>query len=269
MNTIIDISIWELSIGLLLLIFPFAFFYYFGIGKSKDVIINVVRMVVQLSMVALYLEWIFEQNKAWINSLWVAVMIVVGVLTVIRRVGLNPKLFIVPFFIASITSVVIIDVFSLGLILKLDYVFDARYFIPITGMVLGNALNHNIVGLNTYFTNLHEKKELYRFLLTNTGSRKIALQPFIAQAAKDALNPLIANMSVIGLVTLPGMMTAQILGGSSPSVAIKYQIMIMLAIFAGCTLNLFLSIIFSNRFIFDGWGNVKKGLKRKTVKLKH
>ncbi len=260
MNAVSDIKIWELALGFLLLVFPLAFFYYYRIRMAKDVLINVVRMAVQLSLVAVYLEFIFALNNAWINSLWVLVMIVVGVLTITHRVSLNRKYFVFPFIVASFTSILIIDTFCLGFILKLDYVFDARYFIPITGMVLGNALNHNIVGLNTYFKSLSEKRELYHFLLTNTGNQKIALRPFIEEAARAALNPMIANMSVIGLVTLPGMMTGQILGGSSPAVAIKYQVMIMIAIFTGCTLNLFLSIIFSNRSVFDGFGNVKNGI---------
>jgi putative ABC transport system permease protein len=59
----------------------------------------------------------------------------------------------------------------------------------------------------------------------------------------------------MGLISLPGMMTGQLLGGSSPAIAIKYQIMIMLAIFTGCTLNLFLSIIASNKVVFDAFYN--------------
>lgn len=269
MNTIIDINLKELAIGALLLLIPIGFFYIYRIKMVKDVVINVIRMSVQLGLVALYLEFIFDLNSAWINSLWVLVMIIVGVLTAINRVGLKPKYFILPFFIAGLISILIIDTFCLGLILKLKYVFDARYFIPITGMVLGNALNHNIVGLNTYFKAHTEKRELYRFLLSNTGNQKIAVRPFIEEAAKSALNPMIANMSVIGLVTLPGMMTGQILGGSQPATAIKYQIMIMIAIFVGCTINIFLSIIFTNRIIFNDYGNMKEGLiKENGLKLR-
>jgi putative ABC transport system permease protein len=159
-----------------------------------------------------------------------------------------------------LTSVVIIDGFFLGYVLKLDYLFDARYFIPITGMILGNSLNHNIVGLSSYYKGLTEKSDLYYFLLTNTSNTKLALRPFVSESVKQGLNPLIATMSVIGLIALPGMMTGQILGGSSPTIAIKYQIMIMLAIFIGCTINLFLSIIFSNLFVFDGYGKLKMNM---------
>ena len=145
----------------------------------------------------------------------------------VKRISLSWKVFALPLFIAGLISVIIIDTFFLGFIIKLDYIFDVRYLIPITGMILGNSMNHNIVGLTAFFKGLSEKSDLYYFLLTNTGSSKLALRPFYGEAFKRALNPMIANMSVIGLISLPGMMTGQILGGSSPVVAIKYQIMIM------------------------------------------
>jgi putative ABC transport system permease protein len=265
MSGAMDIKIFDLALGFVLLAIPISLFIYFRIGLVKDALIGVVRMVVQLSAVALYLEWIFKENNAWINMLWVLMMVFVGVFTTINRAALQWRYFVVPLVIASLTSAIIIDIFFLGLVVKLDYFFDARYFIPITGMVLGNALNHNIVGLSTYFTSLSEKSELYFFLQTNTSSTKWALRPFIKEAVVRGLNPLIASMTVIGLISLPGMMTGQILGGSSPAVAIRYQIMIMLAVFVGCTINLFLSILFSNRFIFNEYGKLNLNmLKPKT-----
>ena len=222
------------------------------------------RMVVQLSLVAIYLEWVFEQNNAWINSVWVLMMAIVGVLTTIKRTGLNWRIFVFPFLLAGLTSIILIDTFFLGFIIKLDYAFDARYFIPITGMILGNSLKHNIVGLTSYFRGLKEKVDLYQFLLTNSANIRLALRPFIADALKQALNPLIASMSVIGLISLPGMMTGQILGGSSPVTAIKYQIMIMLAVFVGCTITLTLSLVISNWFIFDRFNNLKTDVFSKT-----
>jgi putative ABC transport system permease protein len=260
MNSITNISLWELAFGFILLVIPILFFLIYRIKIIKDVLISVMRMVIQLTLVAVYLEWIFDINNAWINVLWVTLMIAVGVYTSINRIGLNWKYFILPLFIAGLTSVIIIDSFFLGYVLKLEYLFDARYFIPITGMILGNSLNHNIVGLSSYFKGLTEKSDMYYFLLTNTGNTKLALRPFVGESIKQGLNPLIATMSVIGLISLPGMMTGQILGGSPPVIAIKYQIMIMLAIFIGCTINLFLSIIFSNRFVFDGYGKLKMNL---------
>lgn len=264
MNAIADIAYGQLALSLLLFSIPLALFAYYRIALVKSTIISAMRMLLQLSLVGLYLEWVFEMNNPYINLVWVLVMIVVGVFTGINRIGLNWRFFVFPLAIASISSVLVIDTFFLGFILKLDYVFESRYFIPISGMVLGNAMNHNIVGLSTYFKGLEEKTELYQFLLSNTGNPKLALRPFISEAIMRALNPMIANMSVMGLISLPGMMTGQILGGSPPSTAIKYQIMIMIAIFVGCTINLFLSIMLSNKFLFDSYSNLNANLYKKS-----
>jgi len=83
------------------------------------------------------------------------------------------------------------------------------------------------------------------------------LVPGQGKVLVKGLNPLLATMSVIGLISLPGMMTGQILGGASPVIAIKYQVMIMLAIVVGCTLTLVLSILLSKNKLFDDFGNVK------------
>ena len=239
-----DISLWNLILAFLSMAIPVLIFRHYDLKLNKDLLIGMVRMVLQLSLVAVYLEWIFVLNNAWINSLWVLIMVLIGADTVVRRINIPRKLFLVPLMLSGFISMVIIDTFFIGLVIRPEYFFDARYFIPISGMVLGNSLNHNIVGLTAWFEGLTKKKELYYFLLTNGGNERNAMRPFIQDALRKGLNPLIATMSVMGLISLPGMMTGQILGGASPAVAIKYQIMIMLAIFTGCTLTLLLSILF-------------------------
>lgn len=257
MNTSTDINIWDLLLGFSILIIPFSVFLYYRIRLINDLIVSVLRMAVQLFLVAVYLEWIFDKNNALINSLWVLMMVIIGAFTVVRRVKMPLKLYLLPVMFAGFLSIVIIDSFFLGLVVKPAYFFDARYFIPITGMVLGNSLNHNIVGLNAWFSGLSKQKELYYFLLTNSGNKHKAMLPFIQKAIVAGLNPLLATMSVIGLISLPGMMTGQILGGASPVIAIKYQVMIMLAIFTGCTLALILSILFTKSFLFDDFDAIK------------
>lgn len=252
-----DIALWSLLLGFAGMLVPLYVFKKYRVRLIKDMFVSLLRMVVQLLLVAVYLEWIFKINSVWINSLWVLIMIFVGAGTVVGRVRLNWKIYFVPLAIAGFVSTFIIDAFFIGTVVRPDYLFDAMYLIPITGMVLGNSMNHNIVGLTTFFSSLKQKRELYYFLLTNGGSRRQALQPFINEALVKGLNPMLASMSVMGLISLPGMMTGQILGGASPAIAIKYQIMIMLAIFVGCTITLILSILFSIRKMFDAYGNIK------------
>jgi putative ABC transport system permease protein len=217
-------------------------------------------MTVQLFLVGLYLEVLFQYNNAWINSAWWIIMVVVAAFTIVRRASLKRKHFIVPLLISLTTSLLIIDFYFLGVIIRLEYVFESRYFIPISGILLGNCLKTNVLGLNTFYQKLYHEKNLHRYYLANGATHNESLRPFMRDALRTAFNPLIASITVIGLISLPGMMTGQILGGSSPNIAIKYQIMLMLTIFVSTVATVVLTILISNRFVFDDFGNLKQGV---------
>lgn len=257
MTGVTDISIYKLALGYIIMLIPLFWLYYYKTGLIKDVVIGALRMTIQLSFVALYFSYIFELNSPYLNISWVLIMVIVSVFTTIKRSKLQAKMFVLPVFTAIVVSLVLIDTFFLGFIIGLDNIFDARYFIPISGMILGNSMNHNIIGLNAYFDKLKNNNQLYYFMLINKNDQKSALLPYMRDAISKAINPLIATMTVMGLISLPGMMTGQILGGSDPSTAVKYQILILLAIFVSSNLNLVLTLIFSNRFVFDKFGKLK------------
>jgi len=262
MHQTVDISYFNLFLGYLLLIIPVVVFYYFKTHLVKDSLVAVLRMTIQLFVVGLYLEILFEYNDAWINSAWWVLMVVVAAFTIVRRASLKRKYFLIPLFISLAISLFLIDLYFLGIIIELDYAFESRYFIPISGILLGNCLKTNILGLNTFYKKLHSEITLYRYYLANGATRSEALIPFMREALRTAFNPLIAGISVIGLISLPGMMTGQILGGSSPNVAIKYQIMLMMAIFVSTVISVILTILIANNFVFDKYGNVKSGVMK-------
>lgn len=79
-------------------------------------------------------------------------------------------------------------------------VFSARYFIPIFGILMGNMLSSNVIALNTYYSGLKREQQLYRYLLGNGATKAEAQAPFIRQAIIKSFSPLIANISVMGLV---------------------------------------------------------------------
>ena len=254
-----DISWVDLGLGYLLLVIPLLAFRYYQTGLVRSTLIAIARMTVQLLLVGAYLGVIFRWNSAWVNILWVVAMVVVAAFTVVRRSELSRKLFLVPVLIAIAASVLLVDVYFLGVVVRLDFLFDARYFIPITGMLIGNCLSNNIVALNTFYHSLSKEQTLYRFALANGATRNEALAGFMREALRKSLNPTIATTAVAGLISLPGMMTGQILGGSNPEVAIKYQIMIMITILVSTLLTVILSILICNRFVFDGFGRLRTG----------
>jgi putative ABC transport system permease protein len=260
----IDIRWADLFISFSLLAIPVAIFAYYRTGLVRPTLIATARMVVQLWLVGLYLEYIFEWNNAWANLAWVLLMIIVAAFATTRRGQIKTRVFMLPLIVAMGTSLLVIDAFFLNLVLKLDYAFEARYFIPISGMLIGNAMRNNVIALNELYHRLQGDKGKFRYNLACGASLHEAQREYIRSALRKAFNPMIAGMAVIGLISLPGIMTGQILGGSPPALAIKYQILLMLSVFVLATLSVFLSIILSNYFVFDAYHNFKTGLVKKS-----
>jgi len=225
-------------------------------------LIATARMTVQLLLVGMYLEYIFKLNNALINIAWVVLMSVIASYTIIRRSGLKMKLFFIPVLLSGVISIAVTDAYFLGFVIKLDNVFNARYFIPVTGMLLGNTIKNVVIAVDAFYKRIDDEETYYRRHLANGATKKEALLPFMRDALRVAFNPMIATTAIMGLISLPGMMTGQILGGSNPNVAVKYQIMLMITIFSSAVLNVVLTILFSNRIAFDAFGNLKKGIFR-------
>ncbi len=260
MEHIVNITVKDLIFGYFLLIIPIVILGYYKTGLVKDAIIAVARMTVQLFLLGIYLQYLFDLDLWWLNLLWAVIMIGVAAGTIGKRTGMLKQIFVVPIFTAIFISMALVDFYFLKIVLKLDNIFSARYFIPITGMIMGNCMRSNVMALDTFYKSLRQEKTLYRFLLANGATRHEALQPFYKKALYVAFNPTIANTAVIGLISLPGMMTGQILGGSSPSVAIKYQIMIMITIFVASVMTVYITIRIVNKFAFDKFDRLKEKL---------
>lgn len=249
---IIELSWGKLAVGFAILVIPAFILWKFKTGLLKKMGIATLRMTLQLIFVGYYLEYLFKYDNPWVNAGWIIIMIVVADFATLDRSELRRKKpLILSLFAATFLGIIVIDLFFLKFVIQLPNILAAQYAIPITGMVMGNCLRSNVIGINEFYYGIHEHKERYRFYLANGAEQKEALFPFFRTALKKSANPTLASMATIGLVALPGMMTGQILSGSSPLIAIKYQIMIMLAIFSGTILSVYLGIKFSSKFVFD------------------
>jgi len=124
-------------------------------------------------------------------------------------------------------------------------------------------LNSTIIGISHYYEAIRKENKRYLYLLSLGADQQEALLPFFREALRAAMRPFIANMATMGIVSLPGMMTGQMLGGADPETAIKYQIAIVLAIFTALTISVALSIYFTSRQAFDEYGILKGSLFRR------
>ena len=254
----IDISYISLLVGMLLLLIPIFYIWYYETKLLKAICIGAVRMVIQMLFIGVYLRYLFEWDNPVINSVWVFIMVYIASETALTRTRVKRSVLMMPLVIGFVVAGVLIGLYFLGIVLKLDNVFSAQYFIPIMGILLGNMLTVNVIAVGTFYSTLDREQNLYYFLLGNGASQGEALVPFVRQAIAKSFSPTIANMAVMGLVSLPGTMIGQILGGSTPDVAIKYQIMIVVITMSASMLSLMIAIRLSVKKAFDGYGRMNK-----------
>lgn len=258
-----DISNISMLLGLLLMALPIYFFWKYNTGMVKSIIIAIARMVVQLLLVGLYLKYLFLWDNPLLNIAWVLIMVVVATETSLTRTKLKRSVMMIPLLVGFVSASLLVGLYFLGVVLKLDNIFNAQYFIPILGILMGNMLGVNVIGLNTFYYNLLREKNCYYYLIGNGATVDEATAPFVRQALTRAFSPAIANMAVMGLVALPGTMIGQILGGSSPDVAIKYQMMIIVITIAASIISLMSTIYLSKRATFDAMGRIIEPFKQK------
>lgn len=262
MSHTVDISYFSLALALLLLVIPLLISRYLKLGIVKQTVISVARMAAQLFLVGIFLNYVFAYNNAILTVAWFLMMVCFAVYSVINSTHLNYKYLLAPSLLAFAVSNFLVLIYFNSVIVRIDYLFDAKYIIAIGGMLLGNALRGNIVGIGDFYSDIRKEEKLYFYYLSCGAGKKEALLPFFRRSISTAIKPTIANMATMGIVSLPGMMTGQILGGSSPLVAIKYQIAIMIAIFTSTMLSICLAVLFTVKVCFDDYGILRKDVFR-------
>ncbi|MDR3704651.1 MAG: ABC transporter permease [Paludibacteraceae bacterium] len=253
-----DLSFFSMAMCLLLLLIPFAVIVRFKLGLAKKLLVSTFRMIVQLVLIGIFLQYLFKLNNGWVNVLWFLFMISVAAYSVINSSKLSLRHFAIPVLCSFIVANLFVVVYFNLFIVRMNTVFDAKYVIAIGGMLLGNSLRADVVGLGDYYQSLKKEENLYLYKLSLGASKYEALLPFAKKSFVAAVNPTLASMATMGIVSLPGMMTGQLLGGSVPLVAIKYQIAIMIAIIASTVLSILLSILTTTRKSVDKYGMLKK-----------
>lgn len=253
----VDLTYMGLGLGMLMMLVPFYFFWRFKTGLLSAAVLSTVRMTIQLLLIGVYLRFLFRWDNAWVNVLWMAAMAVIASHTAVSRTVLRRKVLFVPVFVGLLVTVLLVSLYFLGVVMGIGDVFAARYFIPVVGVLFGNMLTVNVMALNVYYGDLQREQQMYYYLLGNGATRFEAVLPFLRSAVTKSFSPCIANMAVLGIVSFPGTMIGQILGGSMPEVAIKYQLMISVITVVASMLSLVVTIALSMRRTFDEFGRLR------------
>ena len=248
----VQLSYWQVGIAVLLILSNGAISMLLQLGLERSLLVASVRMVVQLVLVGFVLESVFEWDQ------WYAVLGLAAVMTIIAGVAAvdrTDRLY-KGVYLNSIISVWasswIITAFALGGVLGgVQPWYRPQYVIPLVGMILGNTLSGISLGLNRMGEELATRREEVEMLLTLGATRWEAARNCVRNAVRTGMTPMINAMLVTGLVSLPGMMTGQLLAGIRPIEAIKYQIVIMFLIASGTTLGTLGVVLLSYLRLFD------------------
>jgi putative ABC transport system permease protein len=217
------------------------------IGLEKDILISSVRAVIQLSLIGLVLKYVFNLNNVALTSFILLLMVYNAAAVASKRgAGIAHVRWI------SFAAILIGLLITLGGLVGFQAVsFKPSEVIPISGMVVGNSM----IALGLLYRNLREsfvdRREEVEVKLCLGATPREAARNLVRNSIKTAMVPTIDSMKTVGIVQLPGMMTGLILAGTSPEVAIKYQIMVAFMLTGAVTISAFVASYWAYRGFFN------------------
>ncbi len=250
MNNIVEIEISRFIIAYFLLLIVLAVMKKCKIKQIKLLFISTIQMTIQLILAGYLLTYIFKQQQPVYTIFYVFFMMIFAIYRVIsKNKSLNMRF---KFYIVSTLSISGISIIAFFIIFVInENIFNPQYTIPLSGMIFGNVMTGLNLGLKTFQENLQTEREKLEALLNFGGKPSDILQPLVSRSLETALLPTLNSMIGLGIVSLPGMMTGQILSGTPPKTAILYQIVIMIAICTVVCLSVFGSLYFGHRTLYN------------------
>ncbi|MBC8212877.1 MAG: ABC transporter permease [Gammaproteobacteria bacterium] len=224
-----SIQLINLTLGLVPVALTLGIMVYWSLSV-RAAIIAVFRMLIQLLLIGYALNFIFGINSSWPVLLILCLMLLAASWISLGSLNLNGnQLFMLSLLAISMSGLFTLLITTQG-ILNTSPWYSPQVIIPIAGMIFSNSMNTISLAAERFLSEFERSEDYIR-------SRNIAFQ--------TAMIPITNSLLAVGLVSLPGMMTGQILSGVSPLIAVRYQIMVMLMIFgsAGLSAAIFLSLI--------------------------
>lgn len=251
--TIIPLGPLELSLAALLILGLAGLSFLQRIQLEKKLLIAATRTVLQLSLIGCVLTALFSVvHLGWI-SLMAFIMLSVAGWEVAARQGRRFQggwgygIGTASMFLSSF----VITLLVLHLVVAPTPWYTPQYAIPLLGMMLGNTMNSVSLGLNHLTREAWREKGCIEARLLMGQSWQQAILPYRQEAIRTGMIPMINAMAAAGLVSLPGMMTGQILAGNPPETAVAYQILIMFMVTAGSGFGVMLAVWLGAKRLFD------------------
>jgi putative ABC transport system permease protein len=193
------------------------------LGLGRDILVASLRAFVQLMAIGYVIHLIFASDSLVFVALMLGAMVVFAAFTSARRLAGLPGRYPIALVAIGLSSLVTIGLMAaLGIISA-----EARYLIPIGGMVIGNSMNVTSVTGVRLIEDATAQRARIEAALALAASPRQAAQPVLRQSIRLAMIPIIDSTATMGIVFLPGAMTGMIIAGAEPLDAVRFQVVIM------------------------------------------
>lgn len=252
MESSIQITWGQMALAFVFVIVAILICWRRQIKRQKEIFIASIRMTIQLTIAGFILTWILNKPKPWITFLVLAIMEIFAVYNVFKRVKVDlPKPVKKAVAISLVTGSMVCLLYFILVVVRPSPWFSPQYFIPLGGMIIGNSMTAVTLSATPLVDDIQNEKVYIEGALSLGAEPKDAIKPFIDKTFDQGILPTINSMVGMGIVFLPGMMTGQILEGSMPTNAIKYQIAVMLAILGSVAISVILFLLLASRTFFN------------------
>jgi putative ABC transport system permease protein len=252
MNDYISLSAGQVGLAASLIVVNGLISLALRLGMERTLALASLRTVVQLLLIGFVLEWVFAVDR------WYLVIGILSIMTLVAGItaGQRNRRRFPGIWLNTIVSIWaaswLVTAFGLFVVIRdMTTWYQPQYAIPLLGMVLGNSLNGTSIGLNSFTETLVARREQVEAALTLGATRWEAARQPLREAVRTGMIPIINAMMVVGIVSLPGMMTGQLLSNAKPMDAVKYQIVIMFLIASATALCTVCVILLSFLRLFN------------------
>jgi len=249
--TLQNLSLWDVAIAALLIGVNGAWSVALKLDLERKLAWAAVRTIVQLLAIGYVLGWVFSHPHWFIVlPLMIAMTLIAGFSGAQRgaRTYAGQRIDSILSIWAGSWLVAAVGLFA---VIRIHPWYEPQYAIPILGMILGNTLTGVSLGIERMTEELTARRDRVEMALALGATRWEAAQGAAREAVRAGMIPTLNQMAVVGVVSLPGMMTGQVLAGQSPLQAVRYQIVIMFLIAASSALGTVGAVLLTYRRLFS------------------
>lgn len=258
-----DISWLQLAAAAALVLVAVALSQWQQLGLARQLLSGAARATVQLLATGYVLVWVFATEQWWVVAGLLLVMVMVASHTAASRqkiaVAARRRVAALTGFSILVGSAITL-VYVMGVIVHVEPWYDPRYVIPLAGMVIANAMNAAALGAERLRSELVARAgEVEAWLALGATPAQASAEP-VRRAVSAAMMPTINGLAVVGIVSLPGMMTGQILAGASPLLAVRYQLVVVFMLACATAITALLVVLAYRRSFFTAADQFRRPL---------